>query len=86
MNRFYVVAKRTCRSAMYNQVYSLATLLRVIELPATVQLITGPKPRNYKPSDHSLSRFQSISRGSKKGSDDHNFTAILRLEDLRVSV
>lgn len=75
---------------LYNQVYNLASLLRLIELPCTVQLIIGPKPRNHTFSEtsvtNSLSRYQSISRGSGKRPDDSNFTAILRLEDLRVRI
>lgn len=105
-----MVSKRGGASVSYNHVYSLAHLLRVIKLPATVQLVVGPKPRNYWPelaSDavdpyHSDYRYlfdkkppkdyfgsfsrknSSAGRYHSKSLSDATFTAVLRLEDIRV--
>ena len=123
-----MVSKRGGACVSYNHVYSLAHLLRVIKLPATVQLVVGPKPRNYWPelasNDHPLNQqqtdhylagvfnqdnktfgsksngyFGSFTRsGGRNSSVERNrrhhskslseatFTAVLRLEDIRVTI
>lgn len=99
--RFYVVSKRGGGQVSYNHVYSLAHLLKVIKLPATVQLVVGPKPRNYWPDSASDNGFDGVYQDKKffgsftrnGGRSRHNhskslseatFTAVLRLEDIRV--
>lgn len=118
INRFYVVSKRGGASVSYNHVYSLAHLLRVIKLPATVQLVVGPKPRNYWPElasdpyqvdqylagvyhekilgSKSSAYFGSFNRRTSssernrrhhsKSLSEATFTAVLRLEDIRVRI
>lgn len=64
-----------------NSVFSISSLLRVAKLPITVQLIVGPKPRNYH--QH---YSNNNSQNNKVESNDTNFSAVLRLEEIRVSI
>lgn len=78
-NRFYVIAKRgkgrQQQQLSYNHVYTLSNLLRCVKLPCTVQLIVGPLPRNH-------TRAGVSAADAQKGT----FSAVLRLEEMRVSV
>uniref|UniRef100_T1K5E8 Uncharacterized protein n=1 Tax=Tetranychus urticae TaxID=32264 RepID=T1K5E8_TETUR len=69
--RFYVMAKRS-NELSYNHVYSFSQLLRLVKLPVTVQLVTGPRPRNYPNCDIFQANLPT------------NFSAVLRLEEIRV--
>ncbi|RWS30118.1 uncharacterized protein B4U80_07996 [Leptotrombidium deliense] len=77
--RFYVVCKHP-NVLSYNHVYSIHNLLRIAKLPVTVQLVIGPKPRNYVPSNSSDGK-SSIERIENEAT---TFTAVLCLDEIRV--
>ncbi|RWS07395.1 uncharacterized protein B4U79_11846, partial [Dinothrombium tinctorium] len=79
IGRFYVVCKRLMNNPSYNHVYTLDNLLRLVKFPVTVQLVIGPKPRNYISL---VSTCKSDLESNKKESS--MFSAILHLEDIRV--
>ena len=91
--RFYVLARSDSQSLSYNHVYSIGSLLNIMKLPATVQLIIGPKPRTFEPRS-----TQATVKGKTRAVigelngidsscvDGDMFTAVLRLEEIRVSI
>ena len=74
--RFYLVAKGSSKVASYNHAYSLANLLRVVKLPACVQLIIGPKPKHFNGSNYLADL--------KNEDNSTTFSAVLRLEEFKV--
>lgn len=66
----------------YNHVYSIGNLLAVLKLPATVQLIIGPKPRTFDTRTTGKAKCKSYTDISSMDGD--MFTAVLRLDEIRV--
>lgn len=84
IRRFYVIAKRNDQPS-YNHIYSFNSLLRMVKLPVTVQLVIGPRPRNspfFSDSDPFWPCSGSYDSKILLGT---NFSAVMRLEEVEVS-
>lgn len=70
-----MIGKKT--SSSYNYVYPMAQILRIAKFPATVQLIVGPKPKNFHPTS-------GLVKINPSESPEHEtFSAIIRLQEIR---